>query len=311
MPRSEETMSLSWPTDKVNAARVTAAGTLRFLAGSLSNHPKSPASSPPRRFVSQSEHSLHLAVNAEAPIIDNSGSKRSNCSSASNAVRDALGLPRSSCDVQPVCRNKMCRHRTFVNRAASVRARFAAGVAASLVLQPKRTMPQASGDTAPPRRASLRTVTQAALGRSDIVWARTSARSRVGPSPGALRTPSTLSRTPRWLSSKTPQCVETSSPKPAMSTSSMPPSAPPSLPKRQHMAPPAAARVTLPPRTRAMASESFATPISEASWETDSATTCSSLSFSQFPLCCASRGRSRTCKPLAADSAKAPPAAPS
>ena len=43
IPRSDETRSLTCPTASKNAARTTAAGTLRLRAGSLSNHPRSPA----------------------------------------------------------------------------------------------------------------------------------------------------------------------------------------------------------------------------------------------------------------------------
>ena len=43
MPRSELTRSLTCPTASRNAARTTAAGTLRLRAGSLSNQPRSPA----------------------------------------------------------------------------------------------------------------------------------------------------------------------------------------------------------------------------------------------------------------------------
>mmetsp|Transcript_69196 Transcript_69196/g.175873 ORF Transcript_69196/g.175873 Transcript_69196/m.175873 type:complete len:204 (+) Transcript_69196:374-985(+) len=198
----------------------------------------------------------------------------------------------------------MCRQRTLVRRLASSRAFFCAGASGSA--QPKRTAAATIGASAPSRRASFSSEMQAALGRSDDTCPRTKARSRVPVMPGALRTPSTVSSTPTWLSSKITQPVATPGPSDATSSSSMPPS-PPSLPNNRQAEPPEAARTRRPPNSSATANEMpDSAPISEARLVIDSETTASRRSFSQLPRCFARRGRSLTCKPLAAASAKAP-----
>mmetsp|Transcript_86498 Transcript_86498/g.181128 ORF Transcript_86498/g.181128 Transcript_86498/m.181128 type:complete len:258 (-) Transcript_86498:461-1234(-) len=239
-------MSLNWPTFKPKAARTTDAGILRFFAGSLSNHPRSPANSPPLNLVSQSESFLHLVVKALGPPMASSGNKRRSASSASSTLRVALGLPLSSWPVDPECRKRICRHRTFVRRLASNLAFFGAGASGSV--QVKRTAAATRGGSAPARRASPSSEMHAARGLVAATWPLTKDRSLVPVIPGAVRTPLVTRSAPTWLSSRITQVVATSGPSEATSSSSMPPS-PPSLPKTRQAAPPAAASTSRPPRS--------------------------------------------------------------
>mmetsp|Transcript_17397 Transcript_17397/g.52493 ORF Transcript_17397/g.52493 Transcript_17397/m.52493 type:complete len:213 (-) Transcript_17397:577-1215(-) len=207
----------------------------------------------------------------------------------------------------------MWRQRTF--ERASRRGRLAAPASAGSVrgAQAARTAAATSGASAPSARAASSTATQAARGLSALTCARARLRKRSAENP-ARRTALTVSSTPRWPSPSTAQCVAGRAPvrgSPRTSMLSMLPSSPPSPPKSTQSAPPEAASVKRPPSSNTTARprppEASSAPSSRASSSTDSARARSRRSLGQRPRCCARRGKSRTCRPLAAASASAPP----
>mmetsp|Transcript_32054 Transcript_32054/g.90171 ORF Transcript_32054/g.90171 Transcript_32054/m.90171 type:complete len:379 (-) Transcript_32054:347-1483(-) len=304
-------MSLSWPTARAKAARTTGAGTFRVFAGSRSSQPRSPARSPPRSAVSHSETARHCDVNVPALPCVRAAKTWSSCASASPSVLVAFFGTRSPFAAwQPACLSRMCRQRTFVSPPpASVRGRFGAPPPSDCDAHVSRTAAATKGSAAPFFLASSRTVAQAARGRSFATWERTRPRSLAGASPEE-RTVSTVSRTPRWSSSRTAQCVEGFWPSPTTSRLSMLPVDMPSGPNSMQTAPHVAARVRRPPRSSATAMAiPLSDPTSLARFSIESASTASSVSFCHMPRYAASRGSNRMWRPFAAASATAPPLA--
>mmetsp|Transcript_84256 Transcript_84256/g.117110 ORF Transcript_84256/g.117110 Transcript_84256/m.117110 type:complete len:232 (-) Transcript_84256:91-786(-) len=207
IPRSDDTRSLTCPTARKKVARTTAAGTFRFFAGSLSSQPKSPARSPLFIAVSHSEISLHFAVNAAGPPLAICGRMCSICVSASPTVRVGFFRLSPNRAWHPAYRKRRCLQRTFVRPldGVSVFRRFP-GSCPREPDQLNRTAAATKGGSPPTLRASSRSATHPARGRSAMTCDRAKARILAEGRP-EVRTPFTVRSAPKWLSSRTAQCV--------------------------------------------------------------------------------------------------------